>query len=119
MRAGAWGVPFVGLLALASLLAKSKRPAWLLLVPAAGSLALYAGYFTLAGFEYGPRYYLTMYLIALVPAPPAPSSSGMRLSGGAFRGPGFRLALALSTLLFTAAGVWPRLAPAVRAQTRP
>lgn len=118
MRAGAWGVPFVGLLALASLLAKSKRPAWLLLVPAAGSLALYAGYFTLAGFEYGPRYYLSMYLIALLPA--AAGALFVRDALVRRRFPGARafvLALALSTLLFTAAGVWPRLAPAVRAQT--
>ena len=118
MRTGAWGVPFVGLLALASLLAKSKRTAWLLLVPAAGSLALYAGYFTLAGFEYGPRYYLSMYLIALVPAAAGALVVRDALVRRRFTGArAFVSALALSTLVFTAAGAWPRLATAVRAQT--
>lgn len=118
MRAGAWGVPFVGLFALASVFARAKRPARLFLVPVAGSLALYAGYFTLAGFEYGPRYYLPMYILALVPAAAGALFVRDALARRRFAGaPAFISALALSTLLFTAAGVWPRLAPAVRAQS--
>ena len=60
----------------------------------------------------------SMYLIALVPA--AAGALFVRDALVRRRFPGARafvLALALSTLLFTAAGVWPRLAPAVRAQT--
>jgi hypothetical protein len=118
MRAGAWGVPFVGLFALASVFARAKRPARLFLVPVAGSLALYAGYFTLAGFEYGPRYYLPMYILVLVPAAAGALFVRDALARRRFAGaPAFISALALSTLLFTAAGVWPRLAPAVRAQS--
>jgi hypothetical protein len=118
MRAGAWGVPFVGLFALVSAVAKRQRRAWLLLVPVAGSLALYAGYFTLAGFEYGPRYYLAAYLLALVPAAAGALAVRDALGRRRFAGaPAFLSALALSTVLFTAAGTWPRLATAVRPQT--
>jgi len=119
MRAGAWGVPFVGLFALVSAVARRQRRAWILLVPVGGSLALYAGYFTLAGLEYGSRYYLAAYLLALVPAAAGALAVREALGRRGYSGaPAFVSALALSTFLFTAAGTWPRLVPAVRAQTR-
>ena len=116
MRAGAWGVPFVGLFTLISLFAK-KRPIPLFVVPVLGCLALYGGYYTLAVFEIGPRYYLPMYLLALIPA--GGGAVMVRDALARRRVPAanaFIASLALSTLLFSAAGAWPRLAASVRTQ---
>jgi tetratricopeptide (TPR) repeat protein len=117
MRAGAWGVPFIGLFTVISLFVK-KWSTRLLLVPVLGSMALYAGYYTLATFEIGPRYYLPLYLLALVPA-----SGGAILVRDALarrRAPCARTfvpALALATFLFAAIGLWPGLVASVKAQT--
>jgi tetratricopeptide (TPR) repeat protein len=118
MRAGVWGVPFLGLFILVSIAAKGRRPAWLFLVPVAGSMALYAGYYTLAGFEYGPRYYLPLYVLALIPAAAGVLHIRDALARRRLAGAGSLVtALILSTVLFTAAGTWPRLVKAVKAQT--
>ena len=118
MRAGIWGVPFLGLFVLVSIAARGRRPAWLFLVPVAGSMALYAGYYTQAGFEYGPRYYLPLYVLAIIPSAAGVLFIRDALARKRLGGAGsFVTALVLTTLLFTAAGTWPRLAKAVKAQT--
>ncbi len=116
MRVGSWGVPFVGLFMLIALFRKEWSTR-LFVVPVIGATMLYAGYYTLASFEIGPRYYLPMYILAIIPA-----------SGGAIlvrdllkkrRAPGsmtFVAGLVLSTLLFMAVGVLPRMLPAVKTQ---
>jgi hypothetical protein len=116
MRIGSWGVPFVGLFMLISLFGKNWSTR-LFVVPVIGTMVLYAGFYTLAGFEIGPRYYLPMYLLAMIPA-----------SGGAilvrdhlkkWRVPGspaFIACLASSTLIFMAASVLPRMLATVKAQ---
>jgi hypothetical protein len=117
MRAGAWGVPLVGLFTAVSLFTR-KWSLRMLVLPVLGGLALYAGYFTLAVFEIGPRYYLTMYLLALVPA--AGGAVLVRDALARKRVPGanaFLATLALGTVLFTGIGLWPRLAASVRSQT--
>jgi hypothetical protein len=117
MRLGSWGVPFVGLFMLISLFVKAWRTR-LFVVPVIGYIMLYAGFYSLAGFEFGPRYYLPMYLLAIIPA-----------SGGAVlvrdllkktRTPvskTFIAGLLVSTLLFVAVGVWPRMLASIKAQT--
>jgi hypothetical protein len=117
MRVGAWGAPFVGLFTLISLFAK-KWSARLLVVPVIGSLALYAGFFSLASFEIGPRYYLVMYLLAVIPA--CGGAILLRDALAKRRIPGSKMLIAglvLSTLLYLAVGAWPRLAASVKEQT--
>lgn len=116
LRVGSWGVPFVGLFLLVSLLAK-KGTARLLAVPVLGYAALYAGFYTLALFEIGPRYYIPMYLLAIIPA----SGGAVLLQGSLIKrkAPGSRTFVAgllVSTLVFVAVGVWPRLIASVKAQ---
>lgn len=116
MRIGAWGVPFVGLFLLISLFRKDWTTR-LFMAPAAGFTILYAGFYTLASFEIGPRYYLPMVVLAIIPA-----------TGGALfvrdllkrkNMPGSRTfvaALVFTTFIFLAVGVWPRMAASVKAQ---
>lgn len=116
MRIGSWGVPFVGFFMLISLFGKT-RSTRLFVAPVIGYTVLYAGFYTLAGFEIGPRYYLPMYLLAIIPA-----------SGGAIlvrdylkkrRAPGsltFIAGLVFSTLIFMAASVLPRMLATIKAQ---
>lgn len=116
MRVGSWGVPFLGLFFTISLLAK-KGTARLLAVPVLGHVALYAGFYTLATFEVGPRYYIPMALLAIIPA--AGGAILVRERLRARSSPGSRAFIAcllVSTVLFVGAGVWPRLMASVRAQ---
>ena len=116
MRVGAWGAPFVGLFTLISLLTK-KWSTRLLVVPVVGFVALYAGYYTLATFEIGPRYYLVMYLLALIPASGGAVLVKDTLARKGVRGSKtFFAALTLSTLLFMGVGMWPRLSASVKQQ---
>jgi hypothetical protein len=116
MRAGAWGVPLAGLFLLVSLIRKDWTTRSFM-AQAVGFTILYAGFYTLATFEIGPRYYLPMVLLAFIPA-----------TGGALfvrdllkrkKAPGseaFVAALVFSTLIFQAVGVWPRMTASVKAQ---
>ncbi len=116
MRIGAWGVPFVGLFLIISLFRKDWTTR-LFMAPAAGFTILYAGFYTLAAFEIGPRYYLPMVLLAIIPA-----TGGALFVRDLFKRknvPGSRTfiaALVFTTLIFLTAGVWPRMAASVRAQ---
>jgi hypothetical protein len=117
MRIGAWGVPFVGLFLLASLFVE-KWATRLLMVPVIGYAVLYAGFYSQAGFEFGPRYYIPMYLVAVIPA--AGGALLVRDLLNKTRAPvaaRFVAALFLSTAVFLAAGVWPRMLTAMKSQT--
>lgn len=116
LRVGSWGVPFVGLFFVLSLLAK-QGTARLLALPVLGHVALYAGFYTLATFEVGPRYFIPMALLAFIPA--AGGAVLVRERSRARGWPGSRTfvaALLASTGVFVAAGVWPRLMASVKAQ---
>lgn len=116
LRVASWGAPFVGLFFVLSLLAK-RGTARLLAVPVLGHVVLYAGFYTLATFEVGPRYYIPMILLAIIPA--AGGAALVRERLRARNSPGSRTFVAgllVSTVLFVAAGVWPRLMASVKAQ---